>query len=155
MKKVFFILIFTFIALISSAQVKNLKDFLVYSELSVNDLNKVLQHTWEIKDVVTHFSDDSTMITERYSYTLAFEKKFQVLQRIIRRNLLSDETSVMTSLMFNDLSLMKGFKSSFSSEGFLKIDELKYTNDLNTITLYEGAANSSSLAENHFLIILE
>ena len=155
MKKVICILIFTFIALISSAQVKNMKGFLVYSELSVNDLNKVLEQTWEIKNVIRHFSDDSTMLVERYTYALEFEKGVQVLQRIIIRNLLSDETSMKTSLMFNDLSLMKEFKSSVTLEGFIKIDDLKYANNKNTISLHGGSSNSSMLAENQFFILIE
>jgi hypothetical protein len=155
MKKLFFIGIFSLITLSSSAQVKNLKDLILLSELSVYELVENLQYSWNLSQPNQQFSDDKTEVTERHTYTFKTEVGTQVLQRVITRNLNTDEIYETTGLVYNDLILLKLIKAQLSSQGFVKQKDSTYSDGRTKITLYEEATDEIMLAKGYFMILIE
>ena len=155
MKNLFFIGIFSLITLSSSAQVKNLKDLILLSELSVYELVENLQYSWNLSQPNQQFSDDKTEVTERHTYTFKTEVGTQVLQRVITRNLNTDEVYEVTSFVYNDLNLLKLIKTQLSSQGFVKQKDSTYSDDRTKITLYEEATDEIMLAKGYFMILIE
>ena len=155
MKKLFFIGIFSLITLSSSAQVKNLKDLILLSELSVYELVENLQYSWNLSQPNQQFSDDKTEVTERHTYTFKTEVGTQVLQRVITRNLNTDEIYETTSLVYNDLNLLKLIKTQLPSQGFVKQKDSTYSDGRTKIILYEEATDEIMLAKGYFMILIE
>lgn len=155
MKKLFFIGIFSLITLSSSAQVKNLKDLILLSELSVYELVENLQYSWNLSQPNQQFSDDKTEVTERHTYTFKTEVGTQILQRVITRNLNTDEIYEATSFVYNDLNLLKLTKTQLSSQGFVKQKDSTYSDGRTKITLYEEATDEIMLAKGYFMILIE
>lgn len=155
MKKLFFIGIFTLLTLGSSAQVKNLKDLIFVSELSVYVLVENLQYSWNLSQPNQQFSDDKTEVTERHTYTFRTDLGTQILQRIITRNLNTDEIYEATSFVYNDLNLLKLIENQFSSQGFVKQEDSTYSDGRTKITLYEEATEEIMLAKGYFMILIE
>lgn len=155
MKKLFFIGIFSLVTLSSTAQVKNLKDLILLSELSVYELVENLQYSWNLSQPNQQFSDDKTEVTERHTYTFKTEVGTQVLQRVITRNLNTDEIYETTSFVYNDLNLLKLIKTQISSQGFVKQKDSTYSDGRTKITLYEEATDEIMLAKGYFMIRIE
>lgn len=155
MKKLFFIGIFSLVTLSSTAQVKNLKDLILLSELSVYELLENLQYSWNLSQPNQQFSDDKTEVTERHTYTFKTEVGTQVLQRVITRNLNTDEIYETTSFVYNDLNLLKLIKTQISSQGFVKQKDSTYSDGRTKITLYEEATDEIMLAKGYFMILIE
>jgi hypothetical protein len=155
MKKLFFIGIFSLITLTSSAQVKNLKDLIFLSELSVYELVENLQYSWNLSRPNQQFSDDKTEVTERHTYTFKTDFGTQILQRVITRNLNTDEIYEATSFVYNDLILLKLIKTTLPSQGFVKQENLTYSDGRIKITLHEEATDDIVLSKGYFMILIE
>jgi hypothetical protein len=155
MKKLFFIGLFSLITLSTSAQVKNLKDLTLLSELSVYELVENLQYSWNLSQPNQQFSDDKSEVTERHTYTFKTDLGTQILQRVITRNLNTDEIYETTSFVYNDLSLLKLIKAQLSSQGFVKQKDLTYSDGRTKITLHEEATDEMMLSKGYFMILIE
>ena len=155
MKNILFIGIFSLITLSSSAQVKNLKDLILLSELSVYELVENLQYSWNLSQPNQQFSEDKTEVTERHTYTFKTEVGTQILQRVITRNLNIDEIYEATSFVYNDLNLLKLTKTQLSSQGFVKQKDSTYSEGRTKITLYEEATDEIILAKGYFMVLIE
>lgn len=155
MTKLFFIGIFSLITLSSSAQIKNLKDLISLSELSVYELVENLQYSWDLSQPNQQFSDDKTEVTERHTYTFKTEVGTQILQRVITRNLNTDEIYEATSFVYNDLNLLKLIKTQLSSQGFVKQKDSTYSDGRTKIIVYEEATDEIILAKGYFMILIE
>ena len=155
MKKLFFIGIFSLITLSSSAQVKNLKDIILLSELSVYELIENLQYSWNLSQPNQKFSDDRTEVTERHTYSFKTEVGTQILQRIITRNLNTDEIYVTTSFIYNDLNMLKLIKTTLPSQGFVEQKNSTYSDGRRKIIIHEEATDEIVLAKGYFILIVE
>lgn len=155
MRKLFFIGILSSITFSSSAQVKNLKDLILLSELSVYELVENLQYSWSLSQPNQEFSDDKTEVTERHTYTFKTEVGTQILQRVITRNLNTDEIYETTSFVYNDLNLLKLIKTQLSSQGFVKQKDSIYSDGRTTITIHEGSTDEIMLAKGNFMVLIE
>lgn len=155
MKKLFFIGILSLITFSSSAQVKNLKDLILLSELSVYELVENLQYSWNLSRPNQQFSDDKTEVTERHTYTFKTDVGTQILQRVITRNLNTDEIYEATSFVYNDLNLLKLIKNQFLSQGFVKQEDSTYSNGRTKITVHEESTDEITLSRGYFMILIE
>jgi uncharacterized radical SAM superfamily Fe-S cluster-containing enzyme len=155
MKKLFIIGIFSLITLSGSAQVKNLKDLILLSELSVYELVENLQYSWNLSQPYQEFSDDKTEVTERHTYTFKTDVGTQVLQHVITQNLNTSEINETTSFVYNDLNLLKLIKTQLTSLGFVKQKDSTYSDGRTTITLYEEATDDIMLAKGYFMLLIE
>ena len=155
MKKLFFIGIFSLITLSSSAQVKNLKDIILLSELSVYELIENLQYSWNLSQPNQKFSDDRTEVTERHTYSFKTEVGTQILQRIITRNLNTDKIYITTNFIYNDLNMLKLIKTTLPSQGFVKQKDSTYSDGRKKIIIHEEATDEIMLSKGYFILIVE
>lgn len=155
MKKLFFISFFSLTTLISNAQVKNLKDLILLSELSVYELVQNLQNSLTLSKPNQQFSNDKTEVTERHTYTFKTEVGTQILQRTITRNLTTDKIYEVTSLIYNDLNLLKLIKTTLPSQSYVKQKDSTYSDGRTKITLHEEATDEIMLANGFYMILIE
>lgn len=155
MKKLFFIGIFSLITISGNTQVKNLKDLILLSELTVFELLENLQYSWSLSQPNQEFSDDKTEVTERHTYTFKTDGGTQILQRVITQNLNTSEIYEETSFVHNDLNLLKLIKTQLSSLGFVKQKDSTYSDGRTKITLYEEATDEIMLSKGYFMLLIE
>jgi hypothetical protein len=155
MKKIILFGMFLIITLSSSAQVKNIKDLILLSELTVFELVENLQYSWNLNQPVQEFSEDKTEITERHTYDFETELGTQILHRVITRNLNTNAIYQSTSFVNNDLNLLKLIKAQLASEGFIKQKDSSYSDGRTKIILFEQATDEIVLAKGYFMIFID
>lgn len=155
MKKLFIISILSFITFSSIAQVKNAKDLILLSNLSVYELIDNLQYSWQIDQPSQQFSEDRTEATERHTYTFNTDIGVQILQRVITGKLNTGITYEITSFVYNDLEFLKLIKTQLPSLGFIKQKDLIYFDGETKITIYEESTDEITLARNYYMILIE
>lgn len=132
MKKFFLTAIAVFSVCLANAQINNLKDLIIVSNLSPYGLVERLQGKWEIHQPGQELSEGNRVATEIYTFSYNKGNKKQILQRTVKGNLISGIKREATGFISNDLELYKLITSNLKYQGFV----LKEKNQKSDVSMY-------------------
>ncbi|AWM14746.1 hypothetical protein DI487_13350 [Flavobacterium sediminis] len=126
----------------SNAQINNLKELLIASELSLESLTEELQYDgWSIERPTEKFKDNGRKVVGTYSFT--FTQKKQLLRRIIIMDTSDGTTFQNTKLIIKDKTLYNLIVKNLPQNGYSLIK--KNGNE----SLYNDGRNAIMLTENY------